>query len=462
MKAVFPILIAGLAATGISAAAAAESIARFSNDDRVAGTMESLSSEFLVWKSPSLEKPVPFFLKNVVDLSLPGSGIPDITADHEATLTLTNGDTVSGQLASVTDEIVSLDTWFAGRMNFNRVMVSGVKIEGKAAFLYRGPTGLDGWTQAGDPPAWSHGRSAFLSSGAGGIARDGVLPEECAVRFEVAWKGDAIALKVILFSDAPASDSPGSGYELSFQRGSVYLRNGKTQGFLGSAHSQALMEADKVRVEIRASRKSGKVCLFINDRIIEVWSDPDLDKGRFGSCLHFVSQNTQPMRISGIGVIPWDGFVEQMPEPRVGMIRQFGFPGQEEDLQPAPQEPPVTGNRMELANGDSLEGEVTSIQNGEITVTTPLGEVRIPVGRLRTVALKQVDLERSIRRNGDIRGWFSDGSSIVFRLDGVADGKITGSSQNFGTATFRMDAFSRIEFNIYDVELEDKRVKDDW
>jgi hypothetical protein len=78
------------------------------------------------------------------------------------------------------------------------------------------------------------------------------------------------------------------------------------------------------------------------------------------------------------------------------------------------------------------------------------------------VALKEVPLERAIRRNGDVRTTFPDGSSMVFRLDGVEDGEITGSSQNFGSATFDMSAFSRIEFNIYDVDLEGKRGAEDW
>ena len=117
---------------------------------------------------------------------------------------------------------------------------------------------------------------------------------------------------------------------------------------------------------------------------------------------------------------------------------------------------------MELANGDSLDGEVVSITDGVITVKTPLGEVKVPVARLRTVALKKVDLERCKRRNGDIRAWFTDGSSIVFRLDGVGDGTLTGSSQNFGTATFKIAAFNRIEFNIYDPDLEDKRAPGEW
>ncbi len=459
MKPVFTILLAALALAPVPATAA-ESVARFSNDDLLTGTLESLSSDFIIWKSPVLDKPVPFFVKDVLDLSLPGT-LPEIAADHEAILTLTNGDTVRGQLASVTDETVALDTWFAGRMHFNRLMVSSVRIEGKSTFLYAGPTGMDGWTQSGDTPIWSYGRSAFRSSGTGGIARGGLLPDECAVSFEASWKSDSIALKVILFSDEPSSIDPGSGYELSFQRGSVYLRNGKTQSFLGSTHSQELMENDTVHVEIRASRTAGKVCLFINGRIIEIWSDAEVGKSKFGSCLHFVSLNTLPMRISRIGVASWDGRIEELPEPRIGMIRQFGIHDQDEDpALPAPE--PTQEDRMKLANGDSLKGEVTAIQDGRITVKTPLGDINLPVARLRNVTLKKVELERCILRNGDIRAWFPDGTSIVFRLDAVAGDTLTGSSQNFGSADFNMRAFSRIEFNIHDPALESKRATNDW
>ena len=142
-----------------------------------------------------------------MDVTLPAS-LPASAAEHEATLKLTNGDTVCGQLASVTDETVALDTWFAGRMNFNRLMVTGVKIAGKATFVYRGPTGLEGWRQSGDKPAWSYSRSAFRSNGTGSIARDELLPDECAITFDLAWKGDALGFKLNFFSDDPAIRRP--------------------------------------------------------------------------------------------------------------------------------------------------------------------------------------------------------------------------------------------------------------
>jgi hypothetical protein len=445
----------------LPATAAPLASVRFANNDALIGTAESITPGALVWNSPLLEKPASFHLDKVLELTLPASEPEQQAPDHEATITLTNGDTLRGQLASVTDEIVALDTWFAGRLEFRRVMVSGVKIEERAGFLYRGPTGIDGWIQAEESPPWSYSRSAFRSSATGGIARADLLTDECSISFDAAWKGDSIRMRVILFSDDASTDNPSSGYELSFQRGSIHLRNCKTQSFLGSTQSQALMENDKVRVEIRASMKNNRIALFINDRITEVWNDPDGQKNGKGSALHFISGSQLPLRISNIRIAPWDGAIERMPEPQFGM-RAFGMQGVRERATPAPAPEDKGGERMELANGDSMTGEVLSIQDGVIAIKSPLGEIDLPVSRLRTLALKPVEAERSIRRNGDVRAWFPDGSSIVFRLDDCGDGTLVGSSQNFGTATFQIAAFNRIEFNIYSSEHQALRGTDDW
>ena len=173
------------------------------------------------------------------------------------------------------------------------------------------------------------------------------------------------------------------------------------------------------------------------------------------------------MRISRITVAPWDGTVDQVPEPRRGIIRRFNIQPEDEEPDPDPEPEPSLREtpketRMDLANGDSLDGEVISIENSMIAIKSSLGDIKLPVNRLRTVALKSVGYDESIRRNGDIRASFPDGSSMVFRLDSAADGTITGSSQNFGSATFNMDAFNRIEFNIYDVALKEKRASQEW
>lgn len=450
-----------LALASPAMAAAPESVVRFANNDVLTGVPEAITPQRLLWNSPLLERPASFLLDKVLDLSLTADP-PAETSDHVAVVTLTNGDAIVGQLASVTDESIALDTWFAGRMSFRRPVVSSVKIEQRTGFLYRGPSGLGGWQQSADPPAWIYQRSGFRSSAEGGIARADLLPEECSVSFDAAWKGDSIRLRVILFSDDPSTDNPASGYDVSFMRGGIHVRNCKTQSFLGSAQSQVLLENDKVRIELRASMKDKRVALFINGRITEVWNDPDVGKARFGKALHFISGSKLPQRVSNIRVAPWDGVLEQMPEPRPGFNRRFGFPEFNEEDEPALESEPAPEARMELANGDTLAGEVSSIENGIITVKSPLGEIRLPVSRLRTVMLKPVEAERCKRYEGDIRAWFPDGSSIVFRLDASGDGTLTGFSQNFGTATFKTAAFSRIEFNIHSPAYEDLRRGEDW
>jgi hypothetical protein len=461
MSALKQILALSFALAAVASADAPKSVVRFSNNDVLAGFPESIMPQHIVWNSPLLERPATFLLDKVLDVSLSATP-PEETADHAATVTLTNGDTIRGQLAAVTDDAVALDTWHAGRMSFKRPMVSGVKIEQRTGYLYSGPSGLDGWQQSAKPPAWTYKSSAFRASAEGGIARNDLLPEECSVSFDAAWKGDSIRLRVILFSDDPAIDNPNSGYDFSFMRGNVTARNCKSQSYLGSAQSQALMENDKIHVEIRASKKTNRIALFINGRITEVWNDPEVGQAPLGRALHFISGSPQPLRISEIRVAPWDGVIEQMPEPRPGFNRRFGFPELNEDEESTPENKPEPEARMELANGDSLAGEVTTIENGIITVKSPLGEIRLPVSRLRTVLLKPVEAESAKRYNGDIRAWFADGGSIVFRLEASGDGTLTGTSQNFGTATFKTAAFSRIEFNIYSPDYEDIRQAEDW
>jgi hypothetical protein len=462
MKARHQILPLGIALASLAAADAPTAVVRFANNDVLDGSPDAIMPRQLIWNSPLLEKPASFLLEKVLDISLP-PGPPEQDADHSATVTLTNGDLIRGELVSVTDGNISLDTWFAGRLNFRRPMVSTVRIERRTNHLYRGPYGLDGWKQSGQPPVWTCSRAAFRASGRGGIARGDLLPDECSVSFTAAWKGDSIRLRVILFSDDSTTENPDSGYDFSFMRGGVNARNCGTQSFLGNAQTQALLENDKVHIEIKASAKTHRAALYINGRILEVWDDPDPGRAPFGHGLHFISESTLPLRISDIRVTPWDGLIEQMPEPRPGLNHRFGFPDfNTTDNDPPSEKTPETGTRMELANGDTLAGEVSSIQDGLITVKTPLGEIRLPVSRLRTVQLKPAEIERARRYNGDIRAWFPDGGSIVFRLEPGGDGGLNGFSQNFGTATFRTAAFSRIEFNIYSPQYEDIRTNGDW
>ena len=435
-----------------------KAIVRFANSDRLAGSLELLTIDRLIWNSAVLEKPTPFFLKNIVDLTLTAEESAT-KLGHEAEVTLTNGDLLRGQLISVADDAVELDTWVAGRLKLNRLMISDIRISERPELIYRGPTGLDGWTQSGDKPAWIYQNSEFRSESAGSIARDVKLPDECSIAFDATWRG-SFGLELDFFSNDLATDRPTSGYAMSFRQRFISLRSCKNQRSLGNApNALALQENEKAHIEVRASLKSGKICVLVDGRLIEVWTDPNVIRNGVGRGIHFVSLNSSPVQISRIEVAAWDGEVGEIPDPEV--VAGLGEQDTDEIPQSAPVEKLMAG-RMELRNGDNLAGEVLGIADGIITVKTPFREVKLPIQVLRSISLKAANLERCKRENGDVRGWLADGSSIVFRLEDVKEGTLMGSSQNFGTAGFRLSAFSRIEFNIYDPKLEDIRAANGW
>ena len=177
---------------------------RFANDDTLSGQLMAISPEFITWQSPVLEEAASFQLDQVLELALPAPQPPRQVA-HEALLTLTNGDTIRGQLASVSDHEVLLDTWFAGRLAFKRVMVSDLRIEKSAVFSYRGPTGMDGWRQSADPPAWTYERAAFRAQAQG--TAGGAAP---AVKVKATPGARRLAAELGLELDSIAASS-GSG-----------------------------------------------------------------------------------------------------------------------------------------------------------------------------------------------------------------------------------------------------------
>ena len=454
------------AALALATAVGAEDagMLHFLNDDSLPGKMRSLDRERIEWDSAVLEQPATFLTENIRDLRLPlNLHIPDTVAGHEATLTLMNGDTVRGQLASVTDTRIALDTWYAGRLVFRRVMVRDLAISELPDYIYRGPRKLENWSQTATPPAWQMSDvGALASTSAGSVAKDIPLPDEFALDFEAEWRG-SFRLHVILFSDDPSTDAPENGYEIVFRGQSVHIRRCGERPWIGhNNRAIELQQNEKVRIRLRASKLTGQFAIYLNDRILDVWKDPDIDVENLGSALHFVARDNSPLLLSRIDISRWNGILDEKPDehPMVGrMNMRGGRLGWGEDFEddPLETEEQADGGAMILKNGDRVRGTVKAIEDGMITIETPYREIDLPVERLRTVALMPVDLEEPKRENGDVRAWFADGGSIVFRLEGVTDdgASVQGYSQTFGNAVFDLSAFNRLEFNIYDLFRKD-------
>ncbi|MBG7609011.1 MAG: hypothetical protein IZT59_13440 [Verrucomicrobia bacterium] len=460
-----PLTIFALAASCL--AQEDRSVVRFANGDQLSGQVKSLSKETLLWESLILKEPAEFDLTHVVDLSMPANLEKRVgaVAGHVATLEMTNGDSIKGQLGGLSDEEIRLNTWYAGEMVFRRVNVKSVQISQDSDYFYQGPNSIDEWTSSRLGNGWTFKGGSLYSSSTGGIAREIDFPDECSIAFDAAWRG-AFRPRIVFFSSDITIPNPKNGYEMVFQGNSVHVKKSGSSKWLGhSTNSGDLRENEKAHIEIRISTVSGKILLYVDGAFIDVWEDEDVDKTKLGKGFHIVSQDSSPLRISNIAVTAWDGYTGELPNRR-DKFRNRGFRGnfnlEDEQSTRGADQANVDENRMVLRNGDTIEGEVTKISDEQITLKTKFSEVTFPIARLKNLVLKSADMENPKRNKGDVRATLADGSQLVFRLDEVEDKMLVGFSQNFGTEKFAKDAFKKIEFNIYNRDIEERRLQDDW
>jgi hypothetical protein len=75
---------------------------------------------------------------------------------------------------------------------------------------------------------------------------------------------------------------------------------------------------------------------------------------------------------------------------------------------------------------------------------------------MRSVALSEEIDEVRMEKN-DVRCWFHEGGYITVKLKSLDEKTLRGYSQVWGDAEFDINAFSRIEFNIWRPELDTAR-----
>jgi len=427
------------------------SVVRFSNGDKLSGDLLALTGEKISWKSLLLKEPAEFDLKKVDELELSMAAPPadQPVAEHEVIISMTNGDTIRGQLAGITDTEIRLSTWYAEELMVKRVNVKSAKITSLTDIHYRGPNSMDEWSLGEGEDGWRFRGGALRSTYPGGIAREVDFPDECVISFDAAWRGGFNAMIVFFSKDITNPSDPGSGYLLDFQGETVQFKEvGSNKRFEYTRNAGMLRANEKARIEIKASLKSGKFALFVDDQFIDSWQDGAVNRKNLGEGFHIIARNTSPLSISNIEVSGWDGYLEkQIQGGQAGGADPFELDGNSEVPKPAKEEIPE--GRMLLRNGDTIEGEVLGIVDEEITLKTPIAEVKFPLARLKNMYLSSDTMEEAKLYKADVRATLSDGSCIVFRLDGVEGNSLIGFSQNFGTARFRKDAFRRIEFNLY-------------
>ncbi len=424
---------------------------KFSNRDRLSGTPQGIDATGnLRWQAGFLHKPIPVKPSSILEMRLEGGAQPRQEDGHQALLLLNNGDTLRGQLDALDETHVTLRTWYGGTLKVRRTMAKDLEIQRSHRTIYSGPEDFDSWVVEGEKNAWRLSSGALSATKGAGIAREIQTPDRSHIQFDLAWRS-SLRFRVLLLSDNGETTQPDNCYDLVCQRRFVYLRKrwvARTTGgskIIGQANIAELANKEKVRFEFYIDRKVGTVALYIDGKQAHVWTDEDPKAGSFGNWLHFISEDFYPIQVSRIRVSPWKGSLPENVEVAEDPV--------EEELE---------GQMIRLQNGDIVVGEVGLVENGLLAVKTEFCRMKIPVDRMRAIDLSEGEYEEPIRKKGDVRAWLKEGGRITFRLDSFDKDTLTGYSQTFGDVEFRLNAFSRLEFNIYNEDLEALRGSSNW
>lgn len=433
----------------------------FADKTRITGQPLSIDSKkkVLTFTSPSLQGETELKTEGLLEMTLQGEP-QSIEADHYALATIkphNDGyfrDTLRGRLVHLDDKTVTLDTWYAGQLTIRRSLVQALDIFSQSPTFYTGPNGPEGWvTPTGElNDHWTFKNRTMASKTQQGVARKVQIPERAKITVTAKWKNSPYFKILFLTKEGSNSSFPDSGYYLNVQQTRLTLyRNSENQrnNLVFNEAIEGMREVEQTTVTIYLDRtKEGTSAVYLDDKRIGTWTDID-DTALEGEWLHFVPNRNSPLKLSNISVSQWDGTLPLSPE---------------EEPTTDEADPKREGQKIRLANGDVVIGKIQKIDKEMVKLGTSFGDVQVPLRLMKSINLDDVEDEDRMEIN-DVRAWFHEGGYVTIKLKSFDGKTIKGYSQVYGDAEFQLSAFSRIQFNIWDIKLDPARISgetDDW
>ncbi|HEV8543023.1 MAG TPA: hypothetical protein VGR78_11575 [Verrucomicrobiae bacterium] len=438
-------------ATNASAKAVSKKLGRdslmFRNGDVLFGSLNSIDPEAgIKWMRTDALSEFRFLPEMVSQLDLAAvPAHPSQVSSNLCSVQMSNGDQLQGVLLSYDGEKVRLDTWFAGVLELPKASVALIVPLGlPKKTIFEGPTGLDGWTMgqvnAGalvESGEWMFQNNALYAMKSASIARDLHLPESAAMSFDLEWRGFfhiAIALyteylQPINLANKETEPKFGGFYSLQinpFSANLLPVKQTEPLRYLGQASLQALAQKNSAHVDIRVSKSKRLIALLIDGALVKQWIDTDEFAGT-GTAIRFVHQGQGAVKLTNLKVTEWDGTFEE----------------------PITITPNKTQDLARLKNGDRVIGNIKSMRDGKMSIEAAGTTLEVPVSRVKQVELASPPAKVGALKPNTVRAYFASGNgSVTFDLRKWTTDEVAASSENFGSATFKPNAFSRILFDL--------------
>lgn len=420
----------------------------FRNGDHLRGTIQDWNPSGITLSSEVLEKPILIDSKSIGSLSIiPRKREQEKNYLHETLLSIkprffrqnesSSADLLRGQLTGISEKHISLSTWYAGTLNIERSMIASVDVYGKGKQTYYGPNSLEEWNQLSHEPGWTFKNGTLSSESKGHIAKHIDMSNSSVLSFDYSWIGNP-DMRILLFSDDPQQENPRNCYELTLSSNYTKLTKiykHRKISILQMRRAPQLRGSGSTHVDFYADATNGSFALFLDGQRIFVDQDRTPAPDSMGGGLHLISENSPLTRIRNLQVSRWSGDI-----PKSHSLPSI------ESLQ-------GEGEKILLRNGDAIVGTIKSIDDETIQLQTEHTPIEFPLERMRSLDLRNKKNNAPLMKANDILARFQTGGWVILDLHSITPTTITGYNQAFGTATFQLDAFSSIEFHIYEDAL---------
>lgn len=440
-------LLVFFSALTFAAAASTPQAILFRNGDVLTGQLESITpADGLRWRHADAAVAIQFQPNALAEIHLGAQSPPTTTSPSFCYVRLTNGDELSGNLKSLDERHIVIETWFAGTLTLPRPRVASLRPAGPTPrVIFAGPDGMDGWTMgkplAGNinPGEWRFMNGAFFASQSASIARDVKLPPSSSLEFDLAWRGQ-FRHAVALYTDSlqpvlldNGADQPAFGHFYSLQMLHFGAQQAQVQ-LMHVRHKEPRRELGLAIIPmptnthahfaIRVSREQKAIHLFIDGTLVKQWLDPEFSVG--GTGVRFVAQPMGgSLRLGNLRVFEWDGRVTETLAPLV---------------------PNVKTDVARLVNRDSVAGRLVELNEGKLRFAIADNFIEVPMDRVAQVDCATERAQTPPTQAGDIRVFFAGRGSLTLALESWTEKSVRVNSANFGKAEFMPRAFSRIVF----------------
>ena len=417
--------------------------------DRLSGRLvEAAPEEGVRWRHHADHPPVLFRYPAVGSIELEERNEEAPWEPRQGLLRFSNGDEIEGVLVAMTETGASLRTGDGSTLDFPRDRCQWMVFDRKPTpSLYSGPEGLAGWTRGDvsiddlDSGHFEYTRGHFHAAKAASIARDLQLPDRARIEFVMHWRGIpnlALALytdslQPINLGDLAGEPAFKSFYSVQFLHNYANIlvieQDAPLQRLgLGQIQVPAFRNERSAHIDLRIDKSRASISLLVDGDLIKTWTDP---KGftAGGTGIRLVHQGGgSALAIGRLRLSPWDGEIGTPPT-----LRSMA----EDDL-------------VTLHDRQHLPGRVLSLRDGVLLLDRgeeaphgiPLEEVaRIEFAGVADPGVPEPSGARVLVGHLARRG------SVRLELSRIGEGRLQGTSPNFGAVDLPVRSFKLLEFN---------------